>query len=195
MGRTKSFDPIEKLKEAMMVFWEKGFENTSISDLSKSLGLSVASLYNSYGSKDELFHSVLGLYHESIHNMLKEDLLQDDASLPQIYSRFYKFLDGSLLDPKKGSCLMGNTAIELGLSREDIQIKVKSFFEQIENAFASALENAKKKGEINVEHDCLILARSLSSLMLGLGVQSKAGYSMQELKQEIDYVLSKISRI
>ena len=64
MPRTKQFDEKEVLKNAMELFWEKGFHATSIQDLVSHLGINRASLYDTYGGKDELFNTAFETYRQ-----------------------------------------------------------------------------------------------------------------------------------
>ena len=62
MARTKEFDRIEVLDRATDLFWEKGYESTSMQDLVETMGIGRASLYDTFGSKQELFAEVLERY-------------------------------------------------------------------------------------------------------------------------------------
>ena len=64
--RTKEFDPDEALGRAVEVFWSKGYEATSIKDLQEGMGIRRQSLYDTFGSKRELFLTVLRFYHENV---------------------------------------------------------------------------------------------------------------------------------
>ncbi|MFD6986988.1 TetR/AcrR family transcriptional regulator, partial [Streptomyces sp. NPDC059956] len=61
-GRPRSFDRGAALDKAMFAFWERGYEATSISDLTASLGISAPSLYAAFGDKRKLFDEVVVVY-------------------------------------------------------------------------------------------------------------------------------------
>ena len=71
MPRTKNFDPAEVLEKAKNLFWEKGYYATSMQDLVDTLGINRASMYDTYGGKDQLFAKALetpgGLKIQTIH--------------------------------------------------------------------------------------------------------------------------------
>ncbi|MEL6975424.1 MAG: helix-turn-helix domain-containing protein, partial [Bacteroidota bacterium] len=71
MPRTKQFDEKEVLKKAMELFWEKGFHATSIQDLVSHLGINRASLYDTFGGKDELFNTAFESYRHQAGDFLK----------------------------------------------------------------------------------------------------------------------------
>jgi AcrR family transcriptional regulator len=61
-GRPRAFDPDEALRKALAVFWERGYEGTSMNDLVEAMGIASASIYAAFGSKAELFRRTMGLY-------------------------------------------------------------------------------------------------------------------------------------
>ena len=66
MARTKQFDETQALVSAMRVFWEKGYEGTSIHDLEQAMGLNRTSIYNTFGNKRAIFNRVMSCYKESV---------------------------------------------------------------------------------------------------------------------------------
>lgn len=64
MARPKQFDREQALRKAMMLFWQKGYEATSIPDLLESMGISRSSLYEEYSDKRTLFREALQYYEQ-----------------------------------------------------------------------------------------------------------------------------------
>src|SRR5438067_12304364 len=61
-GRPRTFDPDIALRQALDVFWERGYEGTSLGDLAQAMGIASASIYACFGSKEDLFRKVMTLY-------------------------------------------------------------------------------------------------------------------------------------
>jgi AcrR family transcriptional regulator len=61
-GRPRTFDPDVALRQALDLFWERGYEGTSLNDLAEAMGIASASIYACFGSKEDLFRKVMALY-------------------------------------------------------------------------------------------------------------------------------------
>ena len=89
MGRTKAFDPQQVLNQALMIFWQQGYEGTSIADLEKNLKINKFSLYNTFGNKHQLYLQALDLYVEQrfkpLLGILKFQSQQGIATLLQFF--------------------------------------------------------------------------------------------------------------
>ena len=61
-GRPRNFDRAQALQKAMEVFWSKGYEGASLTDLTEAMGINSPSLYGAFGSKEGLFREAVELY-------------------------------------------------------------------------------------------------------------------------------------
>jgi AcrR family transcriptional regulator len=61
-GRPRSFDREEALRRAMELFWQRGYESTSIADPTDVMGIHSPSPYAAFGSKEALFREAVELY-------------------------------------------------------------------------------------------------------------------------------------
>lgn len=153
MARPRSFDPAVTLRKAMMVFWERGYFNTSIDDIVAATGVSRYGLYAIYGNKRGLFLAALDHYQETIFRPKLAPVEKPDAALGEIRDYFGVL---SRYARKAGSeigCLMCNTASEVAPFDEDVAGRVRSFRDRAKHAFHRALDNARRKGELDREAD------------------------------------------
>ena len=118
MPKFELFDRNEVMKKATNLFWGKGYEATSMNDLTQEIGIGKGSFYNSFGSKRKLFDSCLAMYREGGIQVIVQVL--NSESDPILGIR--KFLDfqaeNLLLDPYSKGCLIANTSAEMAQDKE-----------------------------------------------------------------------------
>ena len=113
MPKHELFDRDEVMKKAINLFWVKGYEATSLSDLTRELGIGKGSFYNSFGSKRTLFDSCLEEYRAGGISAM-EQLLNSESDPYVGIRKFLDFQTESLfLDPLAKGCLIANTSAEM----------------------------------------------------------------------------------
>ncbi|MGF1569190.1 MAG: TetR/AcrR family transcriptional regulator [Nodosilinea sp.] len=148
MGRRLEFEPSEAVQKAMMVFWQKGFERTSVADLEAGTGVGRKSLYRTFRDKEDLFLAALGNYRRYMADENLAPLLEEDADLDDIEALLHQLasLGGT---PEGGmGCLICNTAVEMGQDMPAAARQVDAYFAQIRAAMLNALQGAVSKGQI-----------------------------------------------
>src|SRR3954464_14608505 len=114
MARTKEFDPEAALQSALELFWQRGFEATSMSDLVEHLGIGRASLYATFGTKHELYLKALDRYVETRDPLLLAELSQPGPALPAVRAVVRRFAaEASSNEERLNGCFVTNTAAEL----------------------------------------------------------------------------------
>src|SRR5258708_871935 len=193
MPRNKAFDPDQALQHAMMLFWEKGYEATSMQDLVERMGINRFSLYSTFGDKHQLFLTVLNRYWDRmVHFSVVE---QPDASLPEIHTYFQEVITSinAFGLPGRG-CLMTNTMTEPVRSDPVIENKVAGHVERLRIGFRQALSHARNRGELRPDLDLDAQARYLAVSVQGLNVYARVCREQRELQEYVDVVLSTLKR-
>lgn len=212
MPRVKEFDPEAALERALDLFWRRGYEATSLRELVEHMEIPRQSLYDTFGDKRSLFLKVLARYEEqALHNTVK--LLEIDeipsyrlAMDQEARARAVKFMRSPValrgffetylhevvLDSNRGSCLMANTALEVGEEDPEILAVVRAYFQRVEEAFFAALTAGVEAGELKPSRDLRALARHLVNALYGLGIMGRSGASRLALRQMVDVALSVI---
>src|SRR5262245_53912189 len=112
MARPKEFDPDQALRAAMQRFWERGFEATSLQDLTDCTGVQKTSLYATYGDKRELFLKALGQYQADSFERSRQRLEADGSPVAAIRAFMAEVVKSASSDQGcKRGCLFVNTAI------------------------------------------------------------------------------------
>lgn len=192
MPRVKTFDENEVLTKAMNLFWKQGYSATSIQDLVSHLGINRASLYDTFGDKEQLFKKSFALYRKS--NM--EGLIQFFDRQPNVKNGFSKLFDfaiqESILDTEAKGCFVVNTTTELIPNDKSLVKVIEENKRDFENIFYEYLKKGKDKGQLKTKQDLRSLASLLFMLYNGIKVVSKIKPQKQELKNSIDLALTLI---
>lgn len=188
--RGKEFDPEEVLSRAVNVFWSKGYEAASVRDLQEEMGIQRQSLYDTFGSKHQLFLTALRYYHENVIVNNLCHLFSTPSPKKSIQNIFYQRIKDAGDSTIIGGCLVTNTLSELGLRDAEVKEQAKKTLDYMESAFLCAIRRAQELGEINSTKDAKSLAALLVNNLQGMFVMSKAGVSPSKMKSFSKQLLS-----
>jgi TetR/AcrR family transcriptional repressor of nem operon len=172
MAGVKQFDKREVLERAMILFWRRGYEATSIHDLIKATGISRGSLYGTFGDKRGLFLAVLDHYATTVGRELMSDL--NDPDPVRGTERMLESIITRTSDPGwPRGCLNTNTSLECPNVGDEISRKIAERFGQQESAIYQALRRAQLAGRIDRDRDIRALARFFTGVAQALNVVNK----------------------
>jgi TetR/AcrR family transcriptional repressor of nem operon len=173
MSGVKQFDTNEVLDRAMAVFWERGYEATSIQDLVEATGLNRGSLYATFSDKKQLFLAVLAHYVSRVGGPMMAELAASDPR--QAIERMFGAILRRTSDPTSPrGCLITNTALECPGSGDDISRTIAACVGQQEALVYQVLLGAQVTGALPQAHDCRALARFFVGVAQSLNVVHKA---------------------
>jgi TetR/AcrR family transcriptional repressor of nem operon len=189
MARTKEFDPDTAVTAAMRVFWSRGYEATSVQDLTDALSIGRQSLYATFGSKSQLFALALERYRELNAAVLLESLSQQGPVLPRLHGLLRAVADDALADPDRRGCFMVNAAMERVPADPDTARSVGATLDALEDGIAAALARAQDSGEVTSSRPARELAAFLVTAIQGLRVVGKAAPDRRRLDDAVRVVL------
>ena len=173
MARQKTFTPDEALDKAMRLFWKRGYHATSIQDLVEATGVNRASLYDTFGDKEQLFLAAVERYLAEVNRVrlakLRANPLPKDA-LTGYFEDLIAFATG---EGRRLGCLLTNSAIEFGEQREGLGRRLYGLFDEAEETLVELIERAQARGEIPQERDSRAAARFLLTMINGMRVMSR----------------------
>jgi AcrR family transcriptional regulator len=183
-GRPRAFDPEEALGTAMRVFWEKGYEGTSLTDLTQAMGINRPSLYAAFGNKEELFRRVCGRYAEMATCPSKVE----GRTAREAVENFFRAGIESLSDSAHAGCMFVTSALtgsdesnavrqELCIARNEV---VRAWKERFEAAAAAGETLPASPDE---------LARFVMTVSNGMSVQARSGATREDLQRVADIAL------
>ncbi|MFI6787484.1 TetR/AcrR family transcriptional regulator [Nonomuraea sp. NPDC050383] len=190
MARSKEFDPSAALDAALELFWERGYEGTSMADLVERLGIGRASLYATFGGKHELYMKALQRYLDAQSPSPVELLSQPGPALPAVRQLVEMYARQSSSDEGKRGCMIVNAAAELMPRDEEVSRFVDRNWEGLETALTSALIRARAQGELAPDRDPRALARFLMVLLQGMRVMGKASADPARMRDAAAHALS-----
>jgi TetR/AcrR family transcriptional regulator, transcriptional repressor for nem operon len=188
MARSKEFDEKAVLRKAMELFWEQGYEKTSMQDLVDHMGIHRRSIYDTFGDKRSLFLASLNHYEELIVNEM-ESIISSTSSIKQAIRDVFIFILKSIEQYPKG-CLTVNAAIELSLLDKEIGRIVTKMFNRTEDMFNNLIKRGQTSGELSKEIDSDNTSRFLHNNLVGIRVLIKTNYNKKELEGIITLALS-----
>lgn len=188
MARSKEFDEKAVLRKAMELFWEQGYEKTSMQDLVDHMGIHRRSIYDTFGDKRSLFLASLNHYEELIVNEM-ERIISSTSSIKQTIRDVFIFVLNSIEQYPKG-CLSVNAAIELSLLDKEIGRIVTKMFNRTEDMFNNLIKRGQTSGELSKEIDSDNTSRFLHNNLVGIRVLIKNNYNKKELEGIITLALS-----
>ncbi|MBM3548673.1 MAG: TetR/AcrR family transcriptional regulator [Alphaproteobacteria bacterium] len=186
LGRPRGFDMDQALDRAMEVFWRKGYEGASLSDLTEAMGINPPSLYAAFGNKEGLFLKVLDRYQAGPGNYL-EQAMSAPTAREAAERLLYGAVEGQCSQAKPGGCLLVHGALPPGLGaiQEELQSRRTAAAQVIRKRF----ERAKDEGDLPRDVDAGDLARFVFAVVGGMAVQAAGGVKKRELKKVADMAM------
>ncbi len=190
MPRPKSFDEDAVLDEAVQLFWERGYEGTSLADLEAHLGLGRQSLYNTFGDKQTLFLKALERYEQQVGSEALAQLNAPGAGLEEIRAFFRASVKPLTASGPRRACLVVNTILERGSQDADTLLRCNHARATLERTFRRALAHAKSRGELPEDLDVEATSTYLVVQNYGLNVLAKTGATEGELRAVVEVLLA-----
>ena len=190
MPRVKLFDENEVLIKAMNLFWKQGYSATSIQELVNHLGINRASLYDTFGGKEELFKKAFQLYRKINIEGLSH-FFEKQPNVKNGFSKLFNIaIEEAIADKDKKGCFVVNTTTELIPNDESLLNVLEENKQDIENLFYDYLKRGQDRGELSSNKNLKSLATLLFTLYNGIRVVSKIRPNKKELSDSINIALS-----
>ena len=182
VGRPRAFDADLALDRALEVFWRKGYEATSLTDLTDAMDINKPSLYAAFGNKEALFRKAVDRYESERAPAAGAALAEPSARVA--IERLLNVILESQTDPDNPpGCLVVQGALPRGAADEPIARELQQRRAATQEAIRTRLERAKIEGDLAAGTDPADLARYVFTLIEGLAAQARDGASRNELRR------------
>lgn len=183
MGRPRSFDRDEAIRQAMYLFWQYGYESTSLALLKANLGngITAPSFYAAFGSKEALFEEVVACYASTYGQV--NDCLWDDALAPREAAEL-ALRRSAKMQTEQGhpsGCLIALSINTCSPAHEHIRQLLAAQRARTREGFLRCVMKAIDAGELAAGTDARALAMSLHSFEIGLSTEARDGATGEEL--------------
>jgi AcrR family transcriptional regulator len=188
-GRPKAFNPDKALDTALRVFWEKGYEGTSLNDLTTAMGINKPSLYATFGDKAELFRKVVDHYVRQQAALWKDAfaLPTGEAAVREILS---SIADALTNGKNPHGCLLVQAALSCGDEADCIKNELARKRAESEHLLYARLLRAQEEGELAPSVNIAGLARYFSTILRGMSVEASAGATRAQMQSVVDLAMS-----
>src|SRR3569833_690038 len=190
MGKTKLFDEQAVLQKAICLFWDKGYNGTSMQDLVDGLGISRSSLYDTFGDKHALFLRSLENYRQMAAAKFQTIINESPTSKGAVRG-LLDFTTRELLnDDEHKGCFLVFAAVEVAPHDDEVNKIICQNDKQIEDFFYTAIKNGQDKGEISICQYSRTLAGFIINAIKGIRVTAKSTNDKKHFKDIIDLTMS-----
>jgi AcrR family transcriptional regulator len=187
-GRPISFDKDAALEAAMLLFWERGYEGTSMADLTQVMGLNPSSIYAAFGDKHALFQLVVNRYMEMRAQYAGKAL--EEPTLEGVIRALFDSTVGFLTTPgHPPTCMTLAGAVGCSLEAKPARDLMTEIRKQNQLAIRQRLLKARKSGELSKDVDLDDYTRYLSAIIAGLSIQAANGSTKAELRRTAQIAL------
>jgi AcrR family transcriptional regulator len=187
-GRPIGFDKDAALEAAMLLFWERGYEGTSMADLTQAMGLNPSSIYAAFGDKQSLFSHVVMRYVETRAQYAEDALAK--PTLPEVVRALFcntvAFLAGSGHPP---TCMTLAGAVGCSPDAAPAKYIMTKIRTQNDHSMKERFLQARKAGELPKDVNVDDFTRLISATLAGLSIQAANGSTKAELKRTAQMAL------
>jgi TetR/AcrR family transcriptional repressor of nem operon len=188
VGRPREFALDDAARDAMQVFWDRGYEGASLPDLIEGTGLSRGSLYKAFGDKKGLLLAALDRYMAEGLKLTAEQLSQPGSARAAIRTSLLRHATQSSGGAGRRGCLVVAMATEQAAHDPEIAARARGMFERLQQLYAAAIARGQAAGEFP-ERDVEAMARFLVCQIQGMRVLGKTGVPEAEMVAMVENAL------
>jgi len=189
IGRPREFDTETAITQAMRLFWRKGYEGTSLSDLTEELGVTRPSLYAAFGNKEALFLKALDRYDRETSAFIEPAL-----AAPTVRGLAEGLIYGACAFHSEATnppgCLMVHGALVGGETSATVRRETNHRRGLLRDRIEERLAVAQADGDLGADADPRALAGYLVAVLRGIAVEAASGVRPDDLRRIADIAMT-----
>jgi AcrR family transcriptional regulator len=187
LGRPTEFERDDALAAVLELFWDKGFKAVSISNLESATGLNRSSLYNTFGSKSELFKLSIDYYVERYSLASLEGLRNGSQGIADL-EKYFNTMSMYIVKLLGKGCFMVNSMAAMNSAQPNIKAHVKKHVVGFLDAIRQTLRRAADRGEISAE-TIDQKAATILSMVIGVNLLVRSRQDIQVIKDVLGSIM------
>lgn len=188
-GRPRTFDRKAALTAAMHLFWEKGYEGTTMADIIQTLGVKAPSVYAAFGNKDKLFEEVVKAYSKIVEDGPLKALMETQDIYEAVENSLKASVEIFTSARNPSSCLVMSAAINCAPEHIEHVKQLRKLRANYKEACEQRFKRASKEGQLKEGASAKELAEFMMTLVHGMALRAKDGSSAKELTQTCNFAL------
>lgn len=194
-GRPREFDEAKALRNIRGVFWEKGFDATTMLDLISATGVASASLYSTFGSKTDMFRRAVLEYTANEGGFAVRALTEEPSARASIERMLTDavMLFTQLERPR--GCMIVASGLRMGVGNDELADWLSEQRRERIRSVRKRLQRAQKEGEINEAVEISSIADFLATVLQGLSIQAEDGLTRQRLQGIVEHAMKYYDKI
>ncbi|MFC6878400.1 MULTISPECIES: TetR/AcrR family transcriptional regulator [Actinomadura] len=188
-GRPRAFDRDAALDSATRLFWERGYEATSVADLTRAMGIGTPSLYAAFGDKRALFREAVAGYAGRYGDFTRR-AMEEEPTARAAAARLLREAAAEYTEPgRPRGCLVITAATNCSPASAEVEEELRAIRNGNVEAFERKIQHDVDEGVLPADADARVLARLLGAVLQGLSQQARDGASRADLEAVADTVM------
>ncbi|WP_259996852.1 TetR/AcrR family transcriptional regulator [Leisingera sp. M523] len=193
MGRQRAFDTGHVIEQAMLLFWERGYEAASMADLSAAMGVNPPSIYAAFGNKQALFERCASHYAQNIAAYAPRALDEEATAAKALHRYVFEAIEAFSGKERPKGCLLVSAATNCGTASTGAQKLLAGYRQASEAMVAARIRRGIEDGDMPSASDPDLLAKYIAVLIQGLAAQARDGATADALHSVAELALGQVA--